>query len=57
MISIVAGKPLMITEYRTAIKYVGLVKPELLGFWKIENTTFRTLDLFPSSGEGKEDTY
>jgi hypothetical protein len=25
-------------------------------FYKIENTTFRKLDLFPSSGEG-EDTY
>jgi hypothetical protein len=24
------------------------------GFWKLENTTFRKLDLFPSSGEGRK---
>jgi hypothetical protein len=26
-------------------------------FKKLENTTFRELDLFPSSGEGRKDTY
>jgi hypothetical protein len=26
-------------------------------FYRVENTTFRKLDLFPSSGEGREDTY
>jgi hypothetical protein len=26
-------------------------------FWMLENTTFRKLDTFPSSGEGEEDIY
>jgi hypothetical protein len=46
-----------------AYRKTWLVSPELLGFWtlyivwyskKLENATFRKLDLFPSSGEGGE---
>jgi hypothetical protein len=44
----------------------SLGQPEVQGFWtmtivgyskKIENTAFRKLDVFPSSGEGERETY
>jgi hypothetical protein len=42
---------------------IRLLNSGLLGFWTspssgiLRNTTFRKLDMFPSSGEGVGDTY
>jgi hypothetical protein len=47
-------------EYNNVVilRIIGfLVFAHPLGFYKLINTTFQKLDLFPPSGEGQEDTH